>query len=727
MKSLLRRRMAGTPSANDTFLVKELKGVTLDALEPIMNSPYAGQGVFGIELCSINDVERYALITPSWHRDAEEANMEARPLLEAKEGGDLSCFSIRYLKPSFLPIFFDAPGDVIARLLSLEIPLYIQVLFSKREDHWQKDLIQQYAVYKEGIEIPSLSRFGRKLQHKIIQVLDKVSGYDSQKTSIQEVHDKFYDEGYRCEVRLMIPEGQQPGVEAVLSEWDFFNRLGLVREDKKEFYDAANLCSFSDSSIHQLFSKREVVSFMIGGSSVKPVEVAPKIVSGSIYDLLPIGEKPERVIDDQVVKDIPIALKKAKAIKSDKRLKVRDVELGSTVQRVTFNIPDGSVFTDMRNKLDDIQAALGCELNIEKGLEANTVNFLVPRVERETVYLKELLMTEDFHKYSSENDLPFVCGMDMYNKPVYKCLTKAPHLLDCGATNSGKSVFLNALLLTLIMTKLPSELRLFLIDPKKVEMEMYEGFSHVEEIITDMDKAKNLLAKLVIEMEKRYESMAAIGVKNIKMFNAKSDEKMPYVVCAIDEYNDLIMAHPDVEDLIVRLGQKARAAGIHLIIATQRPDANVISSTLKSNVPSRVSFKLSTQNDYKTVFGRGIPYKNLLGKGDGVVVYDGQTEEFMRFQAPLVADPEDEEDVYERLKEATSGNVQRIELEEIIEESPKEKLMRIILETGETRVDPLRVKMGIRINVVSEMLKELCEEGFLEKKGRGYVLPEENE
>jgi len=274
----------------------------------------------------------------------------------------------------------------------------------------------------------------------------------------------------------------------------------------------------------------------------------------------------------------------------------------------------------------------------------------------------------------------------------------------------------------------PDELALYLIDPKQVEYSMFNGFPQVKKIITDMKKADLLLASLVNEMEKRYELFAKSGVKNITSYNKNHEQKIPFIVTAIDEYADLVMVNPKVEEHLVRLGQKARAAGIHLIICTQKPLADIVTSVLKSNLPSAISFRLKTSSDYQTVFGKGIPY-NLLGKGDGVCKLEGQLKEYERFQSPILTlDEEDEEGIYTELKELFKDVVvDSGELEEVKVELEIDKLKRIIANTGETRVSELQSSMGIAIGKVTELLKQLVQEEWLSKEGRGYVINVDDE
>lgn len=734
---------------NTSNVIRKVEHLNMDFCELLLASNLLGEGVYSIETLSGSESTENFLITPSFFREdiGEECYKDFRYLKNS--ANDLNCYSIVLSKPSFLPIYTDNITSLLQNLTLLpsgDTEMFVQLLFSKRTDHWKNGMIDQYAAYLDGNDFPSNNRVGRSIQRSFLKILDKASGINPKREEIHEISQKILDEGYRFELRVVIHTENSIVFESelkdILSEYDFFNEMLLIKEkNKKQFLEDYIDRKFTNTSIHQMLSEKELISLItdekITTETNHPntiVELQENIKSDvlntgnplSNVDLLPIGIKKERKIDNELVSDLPSALKKARAIKESK-IDILDVELGATVQRITFKIPKNHVYSDIKNRYEDISSALGTDISIIQGNKPDTVTLLIPCSDREVIYLRELLTNEEFLKFAEENPLPFVCGVGMHNELVMKCLTKAPHLLVVGSTNSGKSVFLNALLITLMLLKSPSELRFFLIDPKKVELGQYEGMTHVENVIKDMNKAIGVLDGLIVEMEKRYDQLAKIGVKNIAAYNRQSKSKMPYIICAIDEYNDLKMQHPKVEERIERLGQKARASGIHLIIATQTPNKDVISNTIKTNLPSRISFKLDNHNEYKTVFGTGIPYRNLLGFGDGVVKYVAQTEEFIRFQAPVITlDEKEEEKTFEDIKKVYKGeNIKRVELAEIAEEDDLTKLKRIIAETGESRFAELRKELGKGSNRVKELMDQLVSEKWLEEpesKAKGYRL-----
>lgn len=243
-----------------------------------------------------------------------------------------------------------------------------------------------------------------------------------------------------------------------------------------------------------------------------------------------------------------------------------------------------------------------------------------------------------------------VMGLDTNGEVFHTALSAGPHWLVCGQTGSGKSVFMNSMLLSAMYHSLPEELQIYMVDPKKVEFGPYAGLPYCPiDPVTDMGDAYGLLAYMCWEMDRRYEVLEEVGVKNIKDYNIKCEEakakgetfhkegRMPYIICVIDEYADLVMQEKSCEDLIIRLAQKARAAGISLLIATQRPSADIISSTIKANVPARIGLKTTdSMNSMIVIDEPGC--EKLAGYGDSIIkMTDGS---MIRVQGPFISDDE---------------------------------------------------------------------------------------
>lgn len=665
-------------------------------------------GIWGVEF----DGRELCLITPPYIR------LNTRTTHKLIENLPKHAYAIRLTRPSFLPLFSEQPLQLFSRLQDED--MFIQFLFQKATNKQMLNIVDQYEDFLNGVDNPSYNKLLRKGQRKILNFLEKFVEIE-QKERISDVEDKILSCCYFFNIRLFADENVS-GIESILNELSYYNEFEIINEPNLH---ELTIDRKLENSYRQILSTNEIKLLLCDEIKTSvtindDVEVTETVsVTQTAVHLLPAGQKIERQIDEELIHEVPHALQKAKVIK-DHKIEIVDTELGATVQRITMKIPKGLTYTDIKKRYEDIKAAMATDLSIIQGNEPNTVTFLIPCKQRDIIYLKTILESHEFIKFAQENSLPFVCGIDMHNQPVFKCLTNAPHLLIAGETNSGKSVFVNALLITLILLKSPDELHLYLIDPKMVEFTNYERIPHVKKLIINMEEAKETLESLTNEMEERYKLFSQKKVKKISDYNKKSNKRLPYIVCAIDEYNDLKMQYKEVETIVERLGQKARAAGIHLIICTQRPDKNVMTGVIKANLPSKICFKLGGSSHYRTVFDTGIPY-NLIGFGDGVVQYVAQTEPFIRFQSPVVSlNSTEEEEFFENLKKYLKGEI--ILQEDVIEELPLDKLKRIIATTNETRVKELQQQMGIRINDVSDLMKQLVDEGWLEKEGRGYKI-----
>jgi DNA segregation ATPase FtsK/SpoIIIE, S-DNA-T family len=275
---------------------------------------------------------------------------------------------------------------------------------------------------------------------------------------------------------------------------------------------------------------------------------------------------------------------------------------------------------------DDLGIVMGTnQLRIIAPIPGKTVvGIEIPRPEAETIPLKDLLVEDGF--YDKKLRLPIAIGKTTDGEPVFADLAAMPHLLVAGATGSGKSVFMNSLIISLLYRLSPQQMRMILVDPKMLEFAAFQGLPHlVTEVITDNRKAFNALNWAVWEMERRYALMAKANAKNIDSYNGRmrADDKIPYLVVVIDELADLMMSGGrDVEVAITRLAQKARAAGIHLVIATQRPSAEVITGLIKANIPSRISFKVPSAIDSRTVLDAS-GAQELIGRGDSLMIQPG--------------------------------------------------------------------------------------------------------
>jgi S-DNA-T family DNA segregation ATPase FtsK/SpoIIIE len=303
----------------------------------------------------------------------------------------------------------------------------------------------------------------------------------------------------------------------------------------------------------------------------------------------------------------------------------------------------------------------------------HTIMICTSRKTPKIISLRECFEHPTFIDY--EGTLKMVIGFDMDNNLVILDLLKEYHILICGETGSGKSVFLGNVLLSLLIHNSAEDLRFYLVDPKMVELNIYKEFPHVDEFISDMEDAKKLLYRLCREMDRRYEVLKKHDKRHISQIQPMYPGEYPYLICVIDELADLLMQEPNAEGYIIRLSQKARACGIHLILCTQKPSKEVLSSSIKSNMPTRLGFRCNASSDYVTIFGHTIPFEQLLGGGDGVMKSRNK-QEMVRFQSPKVRpilEAEDEEDIVIDIGRAMSAQMQKGRFKLLSIEELKEK------------------------------------------------------
>ena len=336
---------------------------------------------------------------------------------------------------------------------------------------------------------------------------------------------------------------------------------------------------------------------------------------------------------------------------------------GPAVTRYELEPAPGVKVSKITNLADDLALSLAAfSVRIEPIPGKAAIGIEVPNKELEGIRLREVLEKPAFA--TAKSKLTVGLGVDIAGPGIFADLAKMPHLLVAGATGSGKSVCINTLITSVLFKARPDEVKFILIDPKMVELSNYNGIPHLMvPVVTDAKKAASVLNWSVQEMEKRYAKFAETGVRDMERFNAaKPEEKMPAIVIIIDELADLMMVAPhDVEDAICRLAQKARAAGIHLVLATQRPSVDVITGIIKANIPSRISFAVSSQIDSRTILDMSGAEK-LLGKGD-MLFYPVGSAKPQRVQGAFVSDEE-----VERLLDFIRGQGQQMEEnQEIIE------------------------------------------------------------
>ena len=318
--------------------------------------------------------------------------------------------------------------------------------------------------------------------------------------------------------------------------------------------------------------------------------------------------------------------------------KIKKVSNGPVVTLNEFEPAAGIKVSKIINLSDDIARNTSSDsARIATIPGSNTIGIELPNIQRENVYLSEIINHSDFKK--KEVKLPIALGKSISGAPLIGDLTSMPHLLIAGTTGSGKSVCINTIILSLLYKHPPERCKFILIDPKMLELSTYEGVPHLLcPVITEAKKAASVLGWVVKEMESRYRLMTKEGVRNIDSYNAKHKLPMPYIVVVVDEMSDLMLvAGKEIENYIQKLSQMARAAGIHIIMATQRPSVDVITGTIKANFPTRISFQVTSKIDSRTILGEQ-GAEQLLGKGD--MLYMSSANRIIRIHAPFVSDSE---------------------------------------------------------------------------------------
>ena len=318
--------------------------------------------------------------------------------------------------------------------------------------------------------------------------------------------------------------------------------------------------------------------------------------------------------------------------------KIKKVNYGPVVTLYEFEPAAGVKVSKIINLSEDIARNTKSEsarISVIPG--SNTIGIELPNNERENVYLKEIISNSYFNK--KDYKLPIALGKSISGLPIVGDLSSMPHLLIAGTTGSGKSVCINTIILSLIYKHSPDKCKFILIDPKMLELSTYEGIPHLLcPVITEPKKATSVLGWVVKEMENRYKLMTKESVRNIDSYNSKHKSPMPYIVVIVDEMSDLMhVAGKEIETYIQKLSQMARASGIHIIMATQRPSVDVITGTIKANFPTRISFQVSSKIDSRTILGEQ-GAEQLLGKGD--MLYMSSANKIVRIHAPFVSDNE---------------------------------------------------------------------------------------
>ena len=412
---------------------------------------------------------------------------------------------------------------------------------------------------------------------------------------------------------------------------NFFTLMKKILSSKKNnSINQENI--FKDNSIIEK-SKETLVQedlFSSNKSNVNDIKIKLPLI-----DFL---KKPENISNKK--EDIKIDAEGLEKILLDFGVegKIKKISHGPVVSLNEFEPAAGVKVSKIINLAEDIARNTSSEsARIATIPGSNTVGIELPKISRENVFLREIISDKNFKK--REIKLPIALGKSISGEPITSDLSSMPHLLIAGTTGSGKSVCINTIILSLIYKHTPDVCKFILIDPKMLELSTYEGIPHLLcPVITEAKKAASVLGWVVKEMESRYRLMTKVGVRNIDGYNEKHKVKMPYIVVIVDEMSDLMLvAGKEIENYIQKLSQMARAAGIHIIMATQRPSVDVITGTIKANFPTRISFQVTSKIDSRTILGEQ-GAEQLLGKGD--MLYMSSANRITRIHAPYVSEIE---------------------------------------------------------------------------------------
>lgn len=476
---------------------------------------------------------------------------------------------------------------------------------------------------------------------------------------------------------------------------------------------------------------KEIEESIIGEKEkkVEKVYVHPSI------DLLNINSKMKLRSEDK--KELIESANKLEGILNDFGVdgKVVQVTKGPSVTRFELQPSPGVKVSKFVNLQDDIALGLAASgVRMEAPIPGKSaIGIEVPNKKQIAVFLREVLDSKEFK--TSDKKLAFALGKDIAGKCIVGDIAKMPHTLIAGATGSGKSVCINTLIVSLVYKYSPEEVRLLMIDPKVVELSVYNGIPHLLiPVVTDPKKAAGALNWAVNEMTKRYKLFADLSVRNIESYNSLFDkgiieEKLPYIVIIVDELADLMMACPnDVEDYICRLAQMARAAGMHLIIATQRPSVDIITGVIKANIPSRISFAVSSGIDSRTILD-SVGAEKLLGRGD-MLYYPTGASKPLRVQGAFISEeevekvvsnikdrgeePDYEESIIEHIESGAKGPSQgeaSDDRDELLDEA-----IKIVVEYNQASTSFIQRKLRVGFNRASRIMDELEEIGIISPK-----------
>lgn len=598
----------------------------------------------------------------------------------------------------------------------------------------------------EEIKISGLKTYVKEPVENIVSEADAILEEDisvnlpdfSQSTmEAERINDEEKDkEATECK----LIDSETANVEAMTNEVVDINNEAADNEE-----NASEISNISDNEVIESEAKdNEIISDETVVKEIKAKEAAVpdrKKAEGKNYIFPPVTllikeQQTQSSGYEQYLKET--ALKLQQTLESfGVNVTITDISCGPSVTRYEMFPEQGTKVSKILSLTDDIKLNLAAsDIRIEAPIPGKAaIGIEIPNKHNQTVHFRDLIESSTFEKFKSR--LAFAVGKDIGGKTVVTDLAKMPHLLIAGATGSGKSVCINTLIMSILYKASPEEVKLIMVDPKMVELSIYNGIPHLLiPVVTDPKKASGALNWAVAEMTNRYKKFTETGVRNIEGYNKKVKElqksgkidpetikKMPQIVIIIDELADLMMVAPgEVEDAIVRLSQLARAAGIHLVIATQRPSVNVITGLIKANVPSRIAFSVSSGVDSRTIIDMNGAEK-LLGKGD-MLFYPAGYSKPVRVQGAFISDSEIS-DVVEFLKENEDVAVYDTEVTEKIESKLNsaaisqekdeyfEAAARFVIEKDKASIGMIQRMFKVGFNRAARIVDQLADAGIV--------------
>ena len=568
---------------------------------------------------------------------------------------------------------------------------------------------------KSNLEKEANIKIVNERENLIKGIDDKIKILDFMKSSQVEILDEpsltnnrsNYKEDFKKEISVEV--------------FDEDSQIKEVKEERKEKKEKL------DTNVKEVVSKEIEESLTLEKKEEKKYDY-PSV------DLLNINSKTKLKSEDK--KELIENAGKLEVILNDFGVdaKVMQVTKGPSVTRFEIQPSPGVKVSKIVNLQDDIALGLAASgVRMEAPIPGKAaIGIEVPNSKQSPVFLREVLESNEFKE--SKKKLAFALGKDIAGKCVVGDLSTMPHMLIAGATGSGKSVCINTLIISLLYKYSPKEVKLLMVDPKVVELSVYNGIPHLLiPVVTDPKKAAAALNWAVNEMNKRYKLFAEASVRNIEGYNALYEkglieEKLPYTVIIVDELADLMMACPnDVEDYICRLAQMARAAGMHLIIATQRPSVDVITGVIKANIPSRISFAVSSGIDSRTILD-STGAEKLLGRGDMLYSPIGENKP-LRVQGAFITE-EEVENVVNFVKEEENIDYEE-EIIKHIENEAKEEIknqdedevdelineaIKIVVEYNQASTSFIQRKLRVGFNRASRIMDELEYRGIISEK-----------